>query len=304
MTNQMPHSNAARQNEPPPGKYDLAVACRVSSFPSLNQPPLFADDKLKLVELCLQSFKASIGGLRVKLWVILTGPPEYAQMFERVWPKEDLVVLSVGRIGNPRSLQKQLDVLTTQTDAEFVFVAEDDYFYLPGRFQSAVEFLRSQPDATFVSVYDHPANYTAPYQKSLPPEKPQTSGGLSWHARAATTHSFLTRKTNLQKCRHVFRATFRGNYKFWGSDTDTAHWLALTKTGIINLPMFVISVFKHRYWAACVFLAWVFRWRQILFGPRHVLWTPIPSIATHMVAGEEAPGVDWPEEFDRCLKKN
>jgi hypothetical protein len=297
--------NVAQPNEPKPekGKYDLAVACRVCFMPSNSKPPVFAEDKLKLVEFCLTSFKASIGNLRVKMWVILTGPPEYERMFEQVWPKDDLVILSVGRIGNPRSLQKQIDILTEQTDAEFVFVAEDDYFYRPGAFQSAVNFLRNNPDTSFVSVYDHPDNYVIPLQKSLPLAKAQISRSLAWHTRAATTHTFLTRKATLQKCQHAFRAVFFGGYKFWGSDTDTAHWLALTKTGVFSLPMFLKCLIKHRYWAACMFLAWFFRWRQILFGKRYALWTPSPSIATHMIAGDEAPGVDWRKEFERGLAK-
>jgi hypothetical protein len=301
----MHHPNAPRQIEAKPatGKYDIAVACRVCSIPSNSKPPIFAEDKLKLVEFCLKSFKASLGNLRAKMWIILTGPAEYEQMFERVWPKEDLVVLNVGKIGNPRSLQKQIDILTAQTDAELVFLAEDDYFYLPDKFQAAVEFLRSNPDATFVSLYDHPDNYVVPFQQSLPSAKAQKSGGLDWYSRATTTHTFLTRKATLQKCRRVFRAAFWGSYKFWGSDTDTAHWLALTKMGIFSLPMFLKSLVKYRYWAACMVLAWIFRWRQILFGKRYTLWTPSPSIATHMIAGLEAPGVDWRKEFDRCLSK-
>ena len=283
-------------------KYDIAVACRVCSIPSKSKPPIFAEDKLKLVEFCIKSFKASLGHLRAKMWIILTGPPEYEQMFERVWPKEDLVVLNVGRIGNPRSLQKQIEILTAQTDAELVFASEDDYFYRPDGFQTAVEFLRSSPDTSFVSLYDHPDHYVIPFQQTLPPAKAQKSGGLFWHARGAATHTFLTRKATLQKCQHVFRATFWGSYKFWGSDTDTAHWLALTKTGIFSLPMFLKSLVKYRYWAACMFLAWIFRWRQILFGERYTLWSPSPSIATHMIAGQEAPGVDWRKEFDRCLR--
>jgi len=94
---------------------------------------------------------------------------------------------------------------------------------------------------------------------------------------------------------------FLGKHKLWGSDTDTAHWLALTKTGIFNLPMFLRSLFAYRYWAACVFLAWFFRWRQVLFGRRYTLWVPRPSVATHMIAGDEAPGVDWRKEFDPKL---
>ncbi|HXE41689.1 MAG TPA: hypothetical protein VN516_01600, partial [Candidatus Baltobacteraceae bacterium] len=56
-----------------------------------------------------------------------------------------------------------------------------------------------------------------------------------------------------------------------------------------------------RYWAGSIFLAWYYCWKQILFGRRFTLWTPCPSIATHMVAGLEAPGIDWQKEFQKQL---
>lgn len=55
--------------------------------------------------------------------------------------------------------------------------------------------------------------------------------------------------------------------------------------------------------AGSILLAWYYCWRQILFGNKYTLWVPHPSIATHMVAGMEAPGVDWQKEFDQRLSK-
>jgi hypothetical protein len=294
------NSAAPGESRSAPPKYDLAIACRVCSIPSNSKPPIFAEDKLKLIEFCAKSLKASVGKLRAKLWVVLTGPPEYERMFESIWPKEDLVVLSVGRIGNPKSLRQQIDILCEQTDADYVFLAEDDYFYLPGTLESALEFLRSEPEESFVSLYDIPDNYTDPYQLSSDAEA-RIRGDHAWHPRAATTHTFLTRRTTLQQCRDVFSAVYWFGKKVWGSDTDTAHWLALTKRKFLNPAVFVQSLFKYRYWAACVFLAFFFRTRQVLFGKRYTLWIPQPSMSTHMIAGDEAPGVNWQQEFQRCL---
>lgn len=283
-----------------PPRYDLAIACRVCAIPSNSKPPIFADDKFKLIEFCFKSLKASVGGLRAKMWVVLTGPPEYERMFESIWPKEDLVVLSVGRIGNPGSLRRQIDILSEQTDADYVFLAEDDYFYLPGTLQAALEFLQSEPEESFVSLYDIPDNYSHPYQLASETEV-RARGSYSWYPRAATTHTFLARKITLQKCRRAFRASYWFGKKVWGSDTDTAHWLALTKRKFLNPAVFLKSLFRYRYWAACVFLALFFRWRQVLFGKRYTLWVPKPSMSTHMIAGDEAPGVDWQKEFARCF---
>jgi len=59
---------------------------------------------------------------------------------------------------------------------------------------------------------------------------------------------------------------------------------------------------KYRYWAA----AWF--WRGF-FGGGRFIWGALyfvdasPSIATHMSAGLEAPGIDWQKEFVQCLSK-
>ena len=46
---------------------DLAIAYRI--YPGISKiPPIYSDDKFKLSELCLRSFKQSLGGLRVKIW--------------------------------------------------------------------------------------------------------------------------------------------------------------------------------------------------------------------------------------------
>ena len=138
--------------------YDLAVAYRV--YPKIstngNPPPVFPDDKLKLSEFCLRSFKNSLGGLRTKLWAILDGcPPAYEEMFKRVWGSEDLVVIQHNpRVGGGKTLYEQFLILMEQTDAEIVHFAEDDYFYLPGQFKLAVDFLKENVDADFVGPFE------------------------------------------------------------------------------------------------------------------------------------------------------
>ena len=86
-----------------------------------------------------------------------------------------------------------------------------------------------------------------------------------------------------------------------GHSPDLAMWMALTKKRVFNPVKFARWSVSHRYWAASIFLAWFYCWRQILFGRRYSLWTPSPSISTHMVAGLEAPGIDWQKEFQRRM---
>ena len=50
-------------------KFDLAVAYRI--YPGLAQkPPVYENDKLGLAELCLNSFRKSLGTLRVKVYAL------------------------------------------------------------------------------------------------------------------------------------------------------------------------------------------------------------------------------------------
>ena len=112
--------------------YDLAVAYRI--YPKVSKPSLglpFSDDKLRLAEICLRSFKASLGGLRVKIWAILDGCPEsFADLFRKYFDPDDLVLVPLPSVGNHATFGKQIDILLNQTDSDFVYFAEDDYVYL------------------------------------------------------------------------------------------------------------------------------------------------------------------------------
>jgi hypothetical protein len=39
--------------------------------------------------------------------------------------------------------------------------------------------------------------------------------------------------------------------------------------------------------------AWLFCWRQVIFGKRWKVWVPIPGIATHMESNYLAPTFSW-----------
>src|SRR5262249_19245979 len=126
----------------------------------------FGDDKARLSEICLKSFKESIAGLRVKLWVLLDDcPQDYSGLFKSYFADEDLVLIHLPKTGNRSTFSKQIDILSEQQDAELVYFAEDDYFYLPGQFSQMVSLIRSSSDVDFVSPYDHLDCYTLPIHK-------------------------------------------------------------------------------------------------------------------------------------------
>ena len=116
--------------------YDIAIAYRI--YPKVAKPALglpFSDNKLRLSEICLRSFKQSLGSLRAKIWVLLDQCPEdYADLFLKYFSREDLSLIRLPGIGNQATFGKQIDILLQQTDSNLVYFAEDDYVYLPDQF--------------------------------------------------------------------------------------------------------------------------------------------------------------------------
>jgi len=282
--------------------YDVAVAYRI--YPKVstngNPPPVFPDDKLKLAEFCLRSFKNSLGGLRVKLWVFLNGcPPVYEELFTRLWSPEDLVLVRYPGVGPRITLRDAARTLMEQTDANIVYFTDDDYFYLPGQFQLAVDFLKQNPDADFIAPYESSDFYTADLH-NMKFEKRQF-GGKDWIACISTTHTFLATRAALVEARRFMLGLFL-DFPGQGNPPDLGMWVALTKKRIFNPVKFTWWSVSHRwFWAGSIFLSWYFCWRQILFGRRYTLWSPHPCIATHMVSGLEAPGVEWQKEFQKQM---
>jgi hypothetical protein len=279
--------------------YDLAAAYRIYSGAQTSPGSIFAKDKFKMVELCFNSFKNSLGGLRVKLWVILNDcPPEYEAMIKRVWGADDLVLVRFPGVSNTTTLYEASRILMDQTDAEIVYFSDDDYVYLPGQFPLAIDFLRQNADADFITLYDHPDVYTTDLH-NLPGET-RMAAGKNWISCISTCHTFLAKRAALIELRRLYSHIFRGFQKT--VPPDLCFWMALTKKRVFNPVKFIQwSLTRRWYWAASIFLAWFYFWRQILFGRRYSLWQPRPSIATHMSAGLEAPGIDWQKEFQRQM---
>jgi hypothetical protein len=268
------------------GKYDVAVAYRI--YPRVSEPALdlgFGDDKYCLSEACLKSFKESLGSLRVKMWAILDGcPPEYEDLFRKYFADSQLVILKLESVGNHRTFAKQIEVLLGQSDAELVYFAEDDYFYLADQFRDMTEFLKSDPEVHFVSPFDHLDCYRLALHRT--PKWIKTYADRHWRTASSTCLTFLTRKETLSKYRAVFESYSRGNF-------DCSLWLSLTKQRVYN-PVFLIRSFlAGAFEWKIIVKAWFYCWRQILRGKRLKLWVPIPAIATHLDTRSLSPSVDW-----------
>jgi GT2 family glycosyltransferase len=267
-------------------KYDLAVAYRIYPKVSKTARSLpFGDDKLRQAEICLRSFRNSLGSIRVKIWAILDGcPGEYRALFERYFGPKDLVSIEVNEIGNQATFAKQINILLSQRDAEFVYFAEDDYLYLPARFPVMLNFLRDREEVDFVTPYDHPDCYLLELHRE--PEWVTVYGGHHWRTAASTCLTFLTRRATLARYERVFRTYSRGN-------DDCSMWLSLTKRRVFSPLALLRSLSKGEFcWSALV-KSWLFCWPQVVFGKTLKLWAPVPGLATHYCAGLLSPGIDW-----------
>jgi len=268
--------------------YDVAVAYRI--YPKVSKPasPLpFGDDKYLLSEVCLKSFKESLAGLRVKVWVLLDGcPPEYRKLFCQYFSAEHIVFVELNRVGNHVTFEKQIDILLSQEDAEVIYFAEDDYFYLPAQFSILVKCLNSRPDVHFVSPYDHPDCFRMELHRGT--TSLAMCEGHYWSSAGSACLTFLTTQATLQKTQHIFRTYAQGNH-------DSSLWLSLSKHAVFSASKFWRCAFSNgdRAQASIMARAWLHGWRQILFGRRWSLWMPIPGIATHLDAGAIPTSIDW-----------
>lgn len=266
--------------------YDLAVAYRI--YPAVSKPAMglpFSEDKYLLSEVCLRSFKESLGSLRAKMWVLLDGcPPEYEALFGKYFAPEDLNLVVLNNIGNRATFSKQIEILLEQQAAGFVYFAEDDYFYLPKQFHLMLDFLTANQDAHFVSPYDHLDCYTLDLHRG--PKWLRAQGSHHWRTAASTCLTFLTRKETLARYETVFRSYVHGN-------NDCALWLTLTKHRVFNPLAAARYFFRGLFYWKILVRAWLYGWRQILFGRKLKLWIPIPGIATHLDGNALSPSVDW-----------
>ncbi|MEI9991473.1 MAG: hypothetical protein WDM86_15695 [Rhizomicrobium sp.] len=265
--------------------YDLAVAYRI--YPGVSKiPPYHADNKYKMSELCLRSFKASLGTLKVKIWALLDGcPPEYEALFREIFADDTLEVLNLDKLGNLKTFSMQIDILAEQTDAELVYFAEDDYFYLPGALTKMVDFIRANKDADFVSPYDHPDAYDTAFKVERHFIRP--FGDRYWRSAGFTCLTFLTTRATLIRTKGIFR-TFC--YKNW----DYSVWIALTrKLSLADLRIYWHDIHHLKIWVK----TFMYGTPRLLFGRYHRLWMPLPSLSTHMESTRLAVLEDWPTHF-------
>jgi hypothetical protein len=272
--------------------HDLAVAYRI--YPRVSKiPAVFPEDKLRLAKLCLRSFRESLGDLKVKIFALLDGcPSEFDELLTECFDADDLELIRLDGIGNRKTFARQIEVLLDQQDSDAVYFAEDDYFYLPGQFERMLTFLRTFPDADFISPYDHPDYYVLPLHGAV--QEARELDGQNWCTAGSTCLTFLTTKKMLAESQRVLRTYAYGNL-------DVSLWLSLTKQAVFDPEIVRKCLAQRATLGAFVAISWLYGWPQILSGTQRKIWVPTPSIATHTEKRFLAPDVDWAPLFDQAV---
>ncbi|MEQ9423298.1 MAG: hypothetical protein RJQ09_02685 [Cyclobacteriaceae bacterium] len=274
-------------------QYDLVIAYRV--YPGVSKsPPIYSDDKLKLTELCLKSFARALQGFRVFIKVFLDGCPKtYNALFAKTLNGYDFEFEELDCLGNLETFQLQLEYLSNQKKSEYVFFAEDDYFYLKNSFSCMLEAIKLR-DIDFITPYNHPDVHNHSlhsYKKSE-----FMLGGIKWIESASTTLTFLTSVNILKETNEVF-----GSYL--GGNNDASIWFTLTKK-----PIFDVLNFRFKKLDRLIIKVWMKKYFHNLvvsiFGKKYTLIQPSLSLATHMESSLLPPEVDWNKEFNLLIPKN
>lgn len=265
-------------------KYDLVICYRIC--PKISKtPPVFADDKLKLSKLCLESFRESLSGLNFKIYALLDGcPEEYEDLFKKNFEQERLEIIHLDNLGNKKTFKKQIEILSNQKESEVIYFAEDDYFYIKN-LKNMVDLINNN-SVDFVTPYEHPACYT---EDHVIRKKIITFEKQKYIASQHACLTFMTTKKNLLKNKRyflIFSNWFGSDFVVWGCVT-----LGITYFKYIRL---LFNLQKYNLENIKVFGSMLFfAVHRFIFNKKYKLFMPIQTIATHMENDNLSPGINW-----------
>ena len=301
--------------------YDIVIALRTyEGTKPLKTRALYQKSKYKLVELCLSSLKNSLANLRAKFLVFFDScSKKWEDLFKKYISNDDLEIIHLTAAGETHSYNFAIETLIKQKYSKIVYMAEDDYFYLPNQFKKMIKFIKNNYHVDFITPYDHLDNYTKMLHEYS--SKIKIFAGKHWRTVSTTCSTFLTTRNTLNCTKHIFLKKISSqnmfskynimNNKilnrllgdFSSNPVDNNKWLSLTKINIFKLFKILRYRVQDRGIYEIFFRAWRFHWRQILFGKKWSLWSPIPSIATHMEEKFFAPNINWNDAFKNEIKK-
>jgi len=305
-------------------QYDIVVAYRI--YPKMSGTcGLFKnDEKYEMSHLCLKSFVEATAYLHVKMIAILDScPDEYELLFRKYYNDEDLKIIhttcSEDYIDDDKakyicarvSLLKQIEELIKQNESEYVYIAEDDYFYLPKAIKYAYTLIRNNKDVDIVTTYDHPDFYNRDFYISYPNHLIHEN--RTWRrVRSTGCMNYLTRKSMLMEKKYMF-----DHFIINGSSIDILS--RLSKINSFNILYYFKYLIKFIRIKSLKILGrdytnidkwpggkriiniWLKGggWKHLLFGKKIIILAPYMSLSTHMAIEYLAYNKDWYNEFNR-----
>lgn len=269
--------------------YDLTIAYRI--YPKISKvPAIYPDNKFKMSEICLKSFLNGLGNLNVKIFIIFDGcPDEYRDLFTNELSGFDYEFINVDGIGNGNTFKLQLDLLS-KADSNFVYFAEDDYFYLDNSILDLFDFAKNN-NVDFATAYDHLDHYNHKLHKESK-LKTIKYKNKTYTKRLTTTMTFLANKKSLIECYDIFETYSRNNW-------DNSMWLAITSSKLINPFEFLRLAFKDIQMLKMYVKAYIYTSKYLFSNKKYSLWIPNLGTATHLDNKFLSPGVDWEKEFSK-----
>lgn len=215
-------------------------------------------------------------------------PDEYEDVFLSNYNKSDLVVIKLDKIGNKKTFEKQIEILSNQKDSEYVYFAEDDYFYIK-EIKNNLALLKEKL-ADFVTPYEHPASYT---ENNVINNKVIVFKGQRYVSVQHACLTFMTTKKKLlqnKKFFLIFSNWFGSDFVVWGCITLGFNYFKYLKLlfSYKNYNLTNLKVYGSLF---------IFSWYNFILNRKIKLFMPIDTIATHMESSFLSPGIDWSEHF-------
>ena len=184
----------------------MIVYYKVSDVPSTNPPPVHADDKRALVQMCLKSFVEAYSDTKPKVVFICDNcPKDYEDMIKAIFPFESEFHFT--ELGNFGASRYQYELANKQ-DEDILF-QEDDYIQKPNIGEKMDQGLA---ELGLVSPYDH-ANFYIDQEMHSPVVELRLVGDTHWRTTERNTMTFAVKN-------EVFKRNCEIFYKHGNKDSD------------------------------------------------------------------------------------
>jgi hypothetical protein len=106
-----------------------------------GKSPIFKQDKYRLTKFCLDSLIKTFAPFHAKYFFLLDSCPENYQKLIEGYKLIDKEIIKLSHAGNLGSYFAQLDLACQLPEPSYVYLAEDDYYYLPDAGEKLLEAL-------------------------------------------------------------------------------------------------------------------------------------------------------------------